>query len=145
MIVNGSKYHFFHSTRSFKQSEPLSLALFILGVEVNPRLLNGLYMDPYFFAFYMQHNSPQINHLSFADDVIIFTSRRKASLYLIMKTFKVYEDISGQLIYRDKRSFMVPSYAFRDTVNRIKRITSFNEKKSLLFILVILYTLGGKE
>lgn len=130
MIVNGARYHFFHSTRSFKQSEPLSPALFILGVEVPLRLLMVYIWTLTFLASICNIMVPKINHLSFAYDVIIFTSRRKASLYLIMKTLKVYEDISGQLINRDKSSFMVPSYAFRDIVNRIKRITSFSKKKA---------------
>ncbi|KAG5631353.1 hypothetical protein H5410_003070 [Solanum commersonii] len=43
-------------------------------------------------------DEPQINHLSFANDIIIFTSGRKKSLELIMHTLDTYEEIVGQLV-----------------------------------------------
>ena len=43
-----------------------------------------------------------MNHLSYADDTILFTSGSTKSLLLIMKTLKSYEYTSGQLIDYDK-------------------------------------------
>ncbi|WMV08067.1 hypothetical protein MTR67_001452 [Solanum verrucosum] len=94
VIVNGTRHGFFHSTRGLKQGDPLSPALFILGAEVLSRILNLLHYDPNYKGFQMEIRGPQINHLCFADDVIIFTSRTRASLQLIMKTLGTYEAVS---------------------------------------------------
>lgn len=129
IIVNGSRYGFFHSTRGLKHGYPLSPALFILGAEVLSRLLNGLHQSPDYHDFYTEKIGPQINHLSFADDVIIFTSGRSRSLSMIMKVLSTYEGVSGQLINKSKSHFLVPSYAFRSTYDKIKRITGFIQKR----------------
>ena len=57
----------------------------------------------------MERNGPQINHLSFADDIIIFTSTENNSLHLIMKTIEEYEGVSGQQVNKEKSFFMVTS------------------------------------
>ncbi|XP_059315692.1 uncharacterized protein LOC132066388 [Lycium ferocissimum] len=60
-------------------------------------------------GFYMAEHGPQINHLTFADDMIIFMSRHKKSIRLIMKTLATYEATSGQKINKTKSCFMVAS------------------------------------
>lgn len=57
----------------------------------------------------MENRWPQIYHLCFADDVIIFYSVYKVSLQLIIKLLDTYEVLSGQLIKKFKSHFMVPS------------------------------------
>ncbi|XP_055814323.1 uncharacterized protein LOC129883750 [Solanum dulcamara] len=116
--------------KAYDRGDPLSPALFILGAEVLSRLMNNLHHHPQFHGFYMAKHGPQINHLSFADDIIIFSSGRKQTLNLIMDTLATYERISGQLINKHKSHFMIPSNAFKSTVLRIKRIRGFNQKNS---------------
>lgn len=95
VIINGVSHDFFHSTRGLKQGGPLSPALFILGAEVLSRMLNKLHQHYLYTGFHMEKKGPQINHLSFADDLIIFTSTCKYSLKLIIKTLLIYEATSG--------------------------------------------------
>ncbi|XP_055802634.1 uncharacterized protein LOC129871697 [Solanum dulcamara] len=127
--MNG-KHGFFHSTRGLKQGDPLSPALFIIGAEVLSRLMNNLHQHPQYHGFLMAKKGPQINHLSFADDIIIFSSGRSHTLKLIMETLHTYEHALGQLINRDKSNFMVPSNAFNSTIRRIKKVTGFKQKDS---------------
>ncbi|XP_015160416.1 uncharacterized protein [Solanum tuberosum] len=129
IIVNGKRYGFFQSTRGLKQGDPLSPALFILGEEVLSRSLNRLHNNPEYHGFFMEVRGPQVNHLSFADDIILFTSGRQKTLKLIMQTLNSYEETSGQLINRDKSHFMVHSCAFNSTRDRIKKITGFKQKE----------------
>ncbi|PHT25950.1 hypothetical protein CQW23_34431 [Capsicum baccatum] len=72
----------FHSTRGLKQGDPLSPALFSLGAEVLSRMPNNLHQKPLYQGFTMQQKGPQVNNLSFADDVIIFTSGKRTTLKL---------------------------------------------------------------
>ncbi|KAK6803270.1 hypothetical protein RDI58_001054 [Solanum bulbocastanum] len=83
IIINGKRHGFFHSTRGLKQGDPLYPALFILGAEVLSRSLNRLHQNPLYHGFYMEKRGPQINHLSFADDIIIFWLPTERSSYYL--------------------------------------------------------------
>lgn len=109
IIINGVRHGFFHSTRGLKQGDPLSPSLFIIGAELLSRILNNLFHHQHYKGFNMVITGPQINHLSFADDIIIFTSGEKVSLQLIMKTLSTYEMVSDQLINTNKSHFMIPT------------------------------------
>ena len=76
IIVNGKRYGFFHLTRCLKQDDPLSPALFILGAVVLSKSLNRLHNHPIYHGFFMEVRGAEVNHLSFVDDIILFTSGR---------------------------------------------------------------------
>jgi len=120
VIVNSSRHGFFHSTRGLKQGDPLSPALFILGAEVLSRMLDLHHHDQTYKGFHIEARSPQINHLCFADDVILFTSTTRRSLQLIMKTHSTYEAVSDQRVNKEKSHFMLPTNAIVETIERIK-------------------------
>lgn len=82
--------------------------------------MNKLNTHPHYHGFFMERRGPQINHLSFIDNVIIFTSGKKSSLLLLMKTLRAYEKTSSQLINKKKSHFMVPNNAFDSTIRRIR-------------------------
>ncbi|WMV19394.1 hypothetical protein MTR67_012779 [Solanum verrucosum] len=130
IIINGHRHGFFHSTRGLKQGNPLSPALFILGAEVLSRMLNTTQQNPMYRGFNMESKGPKINHLSFADDVIIFTSSNTNSMRLIMATLEEYEHTSDQLINKEKSHFMVPSNTPQDIINNIQEVTGFSQKDS---------------
>ncbi|XP_019241989.1 PREDICTED: uncharacterized protein LOC109222035, partial [Nicotiana attenuata] len=141
VIVNGTRCGFFQSTRGLKQGDPLAPSLFIIGAELLSRMLNLLNHDQPFHGFYMQKRGPQINHLSFAGDIIIFTSGRRTSLRKIMWILSNYESTSGQLINRHKSPFMTAPCVLPSAVRRIQRETSFYRKDSpLTYLGCPLYT-----
>ena len=109
IIVNGRRYGFFHYTRGCKQGDPLSPALYILGAKVLSRSLNRLHSRLDYHGFFMGKRGPQVNHLSFVDDIILFTYGRYKTLKLLMKTLNEYEETYGQLINEDKSHFMLHS------------------------------------
>ncbi|XP_015165490.1 uncharacterized protein [Solanum tuberosum] len=145
IIVNGTRHGFFHSTRGLKQGDPLSPSLFILGAEVLSRMLNNLYDNQHFHGFQIDFRGPQINHLSFADDVIIFTSGREESLKLIMETLSTYEDTSDQLINKGKSHFMVPKDTPSHIIDMIQEITGFNQRESPINYLGCPLYIGGQR
>lgn len=112
VIVNGTRCSFFHSTRGLKQGDPLASALFILGAELLSRMLNGITHEQFFNGFYMERRGPQVTRLSFADDIIIFTSGGRASLKKFMDILHAYENTSGKLINKNKSHFMTSPCAF---------------------------------
>lgn len=84
----------------------------------------------------MEKRGPKINYLNFAYETIIFTSSRSKSLKLIMKVLFLYEDVFGQLINKTKGHFIMPSNAFKRSVDKVKHITGFLQKKALFTYLV---------
>ncbi|XP_060212018.1 uncharacterized protein LOC132639595 [Lycium barbarum] len=102
VLVNGQQCGFFQSSKGVKQGDPLSPTLFILTADVLSRNLNALSSIPQFKGYGMPKWSPKVNHLSYADDMIIFSSADVFSLHLIMEVLKKYEKTSGQKINRDK-------------------------------------------
>ncbi|XP_060202589.1 secreted RxLR effector protein 78-like [Lycium barbarum] len=88
VLVNGQQYGFFQSSRGVNLGDPLSPTLFILTAEVLSRNLNALSLIPQFKGYGMPKWSPKVNHLSYADDMIIVSSANVFSLHLIMEVLK---------------------------------------------------------
>ncbi|WMV50074.1 hypothetical protein MTR67_043459 [Solanum verrucosum] len=145
VIINGVMHGFFHSTRCLKQGDSLSHALFILGVEVLSRMLNNLYLNQNYQGFHIKPRGPQINHLSFADDVINFTSGKRLAIQLIMKTLTTYEQVSDQLINRDKSHFMLPVDCHQDIAEMIKEESGFTQKDNPISYLGCPLYIGGQR
>ncbi|XP_055812082.1 uncharacterized protein LOC129881999 [Solanum dulcamara] len=76
-------------------------------------------------GFHMERNGPQINHLSFAENIIIFTFTCKYSLKLIITTLQVYENTSGQLVNKDKSQLLIPANTANEIIDRVGTITGF--------------------
>lgn len=77
VLTNGVRRDFFLFYKGLKQGDPLSPSLFILGAEVLFIMLNQLPHINQYIGFSMLQNGPQITHLAYADDVMIFTSGGK--------------------------------------------------------------------
>lgn len=99
------RHGFFSYSQGLKQGDPLSPTLFIIVVEVLSRSLNSLYRNPKFIPFSIPANVPRINHLAYADDIVIFCSGGSTSVKLVMKVISSYERSSDQLVNRDKSYF----------------------------------------
>ncbi|XP_004248595.1 uncharacterized protein [Solanum lycopersicum] len=106
----------------------------------NPREVLNWYK-----GFHMERNGPKINHLSFADDIIIFASTDSNSLHLIMKTIELYEEVSDQQVNKHKSFFMVTSNTGHDIIEEIKRATGYSRKNSPINYLGCPLYIGGQR
>lgn len=125
IIINVTRQGFFHSTRGLKQGDPYPQLYSSWGLKF---CLDYSTFFTNIILFQMKVRGPQINHLNFADDVIIFASSDKCSLQLIMQTLSSYETDSDQLINKDKSYFMILSNTPQDSVEMIKEVTGFTQK-----------------
>lgn len=121
--MNGKNYEFFHSTRGLKQGDPVSPTLFIIAAEVLARSLNLLNEDPNFIGYGLPKWSEKINHLSYADDTILFCSGHKGSIKKMMTVLRRYEKCSGQLINLNKSFLYLHEKVQLVDRNRLKKLT----------------------
>ena len=123
VLVNGASVGFFKSTRGIRQGDPLSPGLFIIGAEVMSRSLNKLLENREFKCFLVPKGCPKITHLSYTDDVLVFSGACSSSLRCVIQTIGGYEAISGQKINVQKCGFLahdkLPSYCMA----RVRRAT----------------------
>ena len=88
-----------------------------------------LHNHPDYHGFYIEMRWPQVNHLSIANDIILFIFGRCKTLKCLMATLNKYEDSSGQLINGDKSHFILHYNSFNSTRDRIKTLTGFKQKQ----------------
>lgn len=88
VLVNGQTHGFSHSSRGLKQGDPLSPTLFIIAAEVLSRGLNNLYSNKRFKGYGLPKWSPEINHLAYADDTILFCSADPHAIKMMIKVLK---------------------------------------------------------
>ncbi|XP_049368399.1 uncharacterized protein LOC125833298 [Solanum verrucosum] len=127
VLLNGQTFGFFQSSRGLKQGDLLSPTQFIIAAEVLARNLNKLFEDGEFKGFGLPKWSPQINHLSYADDMILFCSGQPNSIRKMMNVLRRYETISGQMINLDKNYCYLHDKVPAAVGNRIKRITGVRQ------------------
>ncbi|XP_075099099.1 uncharacterized protein LOC142175984 [Nicotiana tabacum] len=128
VLINGQPYGFFKSTRGVKQEDPLSPTLFILAAKALSRGLNALHLNLYFCGFGLPKWSPNINHLAYADDTIIFSSSDFTSVQLIMEVIYAYE-VARQLINKSKSAVYMHHSTDDEVVRKVQRITGIQRRE----------------
>lgn len=83
VLINGSKTQFFTPTRGIRQGDPLSPYLFIMCMEMLSRSISCSVDYLQWKPIRLSKNGPDISHLFFADDIILFSKI----------TMKSYHDI----------------------------------------------------
>ncbi|KAL0318244.1 UNVERIFIED_CONTAM: hypothetical protein Scaly_2850900 [Sesamum calycinum] len=117
---------FFKSMRGLRQGDQISLALFIISAEALSKGIDHLFngnLDMYF----QTKCEVKISHLSYADDVILFTNCKEAGLIRLMNFLRNFEEQSGQQINQAKSAF-IPGRKANLIANSIKNITGFSMK-----------------
>lgn len=129
LIVNGQRFGFFKSQNGLRQDDPISPSLLVLSAELLSVMLNNLHNRKRYTCFHMSIHGPQVNHLAFADDIILFTSGRRKTLRLVMDTLNKYEKISGQNINKGKSCYMLKVGASLSAITRANLITGMHFKE----------------
>jgi len=101
ILLNGSLFGLFRPSRGLCQGDHLSPFLFILGTEVISRLLHQNLQ-----GYKISRGCLPLNHLLFADDLIIFTHANSLQAGIIKDSLAKYNLWSGQSVNVGKSNIL---------------------------------------
>ena len=109
VLVNGSPAGFFPSSRGLRQGDPLSLYLFVIGMEVLSCLLNRATVGNYLSGTKITDGRGEemvISHLLYADDTLLFCRADNDELKFISWILMWFEAVSGLKINLNKSEIL---------------------------------------
>ncbi|GAA0160574.1 reverse transcriptase [Lithospermum erythrorhizon] len=126
IIINGKSEGFFKSGKGVRQGDPLSPALFILAEEYLFRGLQHIHNQHPEIAYH-SGCSVKVPALGFADDVLIFSSGTKSALSKVIDFLDHYQLVSGQMINREKSSWIISNKATPTRCSIVQKVTGFRK------------------
>jgi hypothetical protein len=102
ILINGQPSRRFTSERGLRQGDPLSPYLFILCADVFSGLLHQKVASNSIHGLKIARQAPQISHLFFADDSLLFTRANQKEAEFIMEILSTYQKASRQMVNLDK-------------------------------------------
>lgn len=108
------------------------------------RTLNKLNEEERFIGYGLARWSQRINHLSYADDTIIFCSANKRSIKMMMSVLREYERVSGQLINLFKSFLYLYDKVPIQVGQKLRKWTGIGQGSFPFIYLGTLYFIGGR-
>lgn len=94
LIINGECTGFIRGHKRLRQGDPISLFLFVLIMEYLTRLLVRNTMGTA-FRFHPGCKRMHISSMCFADDLLLFSQGKMASVQLLLDAFHEFFGVSG--------------------------------------------------
>ena len=104
VLLNGAPAGFIKPTRGLRQGDPLSPYLFLICAEGLTSLFSQAEMTGSLQGLSICKGGPQISHLFFADDSLIFCRATIADCRALTYLLSCYERASGQKLNQEKTS-----------------------------------------
>ncbi|XP_026459695.1 uncharacterized protein LOC113360398 [Papaver somniferum] len=95
VLINGSSFGYFTSTRGVRQGCPVYPLLFNIAMEGFSRYIDRVANQGLFSGFSVTPTSIIVNHLHYADDTIFFVENNKEQLHNLFSALQCFEYIAG--------------------------------------------------
>lgn len=127
LMLNGCPTDFFTSKRGLRQGDPMSPLLFVVCMEYFSRTMLYVGKQPG-FSFHPRCKSLAIDHLCFADDVILFCKGDHSSISLMLQGIQLFAATSGLKANPRKSEFYSCGLSEQE-VERIQISSGFQQGK----------------
>ncbi|XP_062176085.1 uncharacterized protein LOC133881146 [Alnus glutinosa] len=145
ILINGSPFGLFTPSRGLRQGDPLSPFLFILGTEALSRILQQQESLGILKGIKIAKNCPPINHLLFADDLIIFAKATSTEAISIKCSLDLFCSWSGQKVNTGKSSLLFSKNTLSSTIRSIKGIIPYKTTSSTSYYLGLPFIFGKSK
>ncbi|KAA3462787.1 reverse transcriptase [Gossypium australe] len=102
VTINGTRGRSFIPSRGLRQGDPLSPFLFLICSEGLSALMRTSTKEGLIRGAKVSRKGPEISHLLFADDCLMFSEATTKGARMLKDLLKVYEECSGQRVNYDK-------------------------------------------
>lgn len=119
--VNGELEGFFGSESGLRQGCALSPYLLVIAINVLSHMLNKAAQSGS-ISFHPSWTEVNLTHLSFADDLMIFTDCAVSSLWGVFDVLSEFGNLSGLLINPVKSSIFMAGYICKDFKDEVQRL-----------------------
>ena len=119
--VNGSLEGFFTSARGIRQGCSLSPCLYVILNNVLSKMLNKAALARQ-FVYHPQCMEVKLTHLSFADDILVFTDGSVRSLQGVLAVMDQFANISGLFINAWKSSIFASGQSITPLISEATHI-----------------------
>jgi hypothetical protein len=121
----------FKPPHGLRQGDPLSPYLFILCMEKLSTAINNVVLHGNWDPIHISNGGPQISHLLFADDVLLFTKAKNSQLRFITDLFDRFSRASGLKINISKSRAFYSTGTPQGKINSLTSITGIRSTTSL--------------
>jgi hypothetical protein len=122
ILINGVPSQSFYPKRGLRQGDPLSPYLFILCADVFSGLITKAHNSRLIKGIKIAHKAPEITHLFFADDSLLFCRANSGDIEHINNIITTYQNASGQLVNVNKSEIMFSKHVNNQTRNAIHQL-----------------------
>ncbi|XP_019253939.1 PREDICTED: uncharacterized protein LOC109232639 [Nicotiana attenuata] len=116
LAINGGLYGCINGKRGLRQGDPISPLLFVICMEYFTRIMNLVAMQED-FAFHTKCKVLQMNHLCFANDVLMFCKGEYQAIVLMLRGLQSFSNASGLTTNAAKSNIFSASMEEQDLQN----------------------------
>ncbi|XP_061371295.1 uncharacterized protein LOC133313895 [Gastrolobium bilobum] len=131
VLWNGGRTKAFRPTRCIRQGDPLSPYLFVIAMEKLSHIIATATSGGLWKPIRVGVKGPQISHLVFADDLMIFMEASEEQLDVLMKCLCLFEEIFGQKLSVDKTTIFFSRKTSDVVADRISQRSGFRRVKNM--------------